>query len=186
MIYNGDCREILKTIETETINCCITSPPYYGLRDYGEDKQIGLENTPEKYIEQLADVFDEIKRVLKADGTLWLNIGDSYAGSGKGGANYPDNAMYYKQGTNTGSLTEKGIRPYRSEVIKPKDMIGINRRTQWHPDTGERSIRSIKRIFLGQKAEKCMSIELNGISGMCGLSQLKRIKERILQRFQKI
>lgn len=125
MIYNGDCREILKTIETETINCCITSPPYYGLRDYGEDKQIGLENTPEKYIEQLADVFDEIKRVLKADGTLWLNIGDSYAGSGKGGANYPDNAMYYKQGTNTGSLTEKGIRPYRSEVIKPKDMIGI-------------------------------------------------------------
>lgn len=125
MIYHGDCREILKTIEPGTINCCITSPPYYGLRDYGVDRQIGLEETPEQYIDQLAGVFDEIKRVLRDDGTLWLNIGDSYAGSGKGGANYPDNAMKYKQGSNTGSISLGITRPYSSEDIKPKDMIGI-------------------------------------------------------------
>lgn len=125
MIYHGDCRTLLKSIETCSINCCITSPPYYGLRDYGVDGQIGLEETPEQYIEQLADVFDEIKRVLRDDGTLWLNIGDSYAGSGKGGANYPDNAMKYKQGTNAGSLTANTTKPYKSEEIKPKDMIGI-------------------------------------------------------------
>ncbi len=125
MIYNGDCREVLKIIESKTINCCVTSPPYYGLRDYRVDNQIGLEETPEQYIKQLADVFDEIRRVLRDDGTLWLNIGDSYAGSGKGSAHYPDNAMNYKQGTNAGSLTTKNTRPYRSEDIKPKDMIGI-------------------------------------------------------------
>lgn len=108
MIYHGDCREILKTIESGTINCCITSPPYYGLRDYGVDGQIGLEETPEQYIEQLAGVFDEIKRVLRDDGTLWLNIGDSYAGNGlRGGAAYPENAKKYKQGTNTGTLAKK-------------------------------------------------------------------------------
>lgn len=63
---------------------CVTSPPYYGLRDYGEDGQIGIEQSPQLYIERLISVFDEVYRVLKKDGTLWLNIGDCYAGSGKG------------------------------------------------------------------------------------------------------
>ena len=68
----------------ETIDCCVTSPPYYGLRDYGKEGQIGLEESPGEYIEKLVRVFREVKRVLKDDGTLWLNIGDSYSGSGKG------------------------------------------------------------------------------------------------------
>ena len=103
-IYNTDCLEGLKTLPENSINCCVTSPPYFNLRDYGCDGQIGLEDTPEEYISKLVNVFREVKRVLKQDGTLWVNIGDSYAGSMKGAANYPDNAMNYKQGTNRGSL----------------------------------------------------------------------------------
>jgi len=74
----------LSQLESGSINMCITSPPYYGLRDYGMDGQIGVEETPELFIEKLVAVFREVKRVLRDDGTLWVNIGDSYAGSGKG------------------------------------------------------------------------------------------------------
>lgn len=81
----GDCREVLKTLPDKSINCCVTSPPYYGLRDYGMSEQIGLEKTPEEFIQELTDVFREVKRVLTDDGTLWLNIGDSYWGSGSRG-----------------------------------------------------------------------------------------------------
>ena len=73
-IYQGDALEILKTMPSGKVNTCVTSPPYYGLRDYGVDGQIGLEETPEKYIERLLDVFGEVKRVLRDDGTLWVNI----------------------------------------------------------------------------------------------------------------
>lgn len=78
-ILIGDALEQLKTIESGTVNTCVTSPPYYGLRDYGVDGQIGLEETPEQYISKLVAVFSEVKRVLRDDGTLWVNIGDSYA-----------------------------------------------------------------------------------------------------------
>ena len=76
---HGDCREILKTIQDQSINCCVTSPPYFGLRDYGVAGQIGLEQTPEQFVEQIVSVFREVRRVLRPDGTLWLNLGDSYA-----------------------------------------------------------------------------------------------------------
>ena len=81
-IYQGDSLGVLKTLEENTIDCCVTSPPYYALRDYGCDGQIGLEETPEKYIERLCDVFSEVRRVLTPEGTLWLNIADSYWGGG--------------------------------------------------------------------------------------------------------
>ena len=74
----GDAAEVLKTLPQGSVNMCVTSPPYYGLRDYGEDGQIGLEQTPQEYIGRLTEVFDEVKRVLADDGTLWLNIGDTY------------------------------------------------------------------------------------------------------------
>ncbi len=83
-ILAGDCREVLKTMADEIFDCCITSPPYYGLRDYDNDKQIGLEQTPQEYVTQIVNVLREVKRTLKNNGTLWLNLGDSYAGSGKG------------------------------------------------------------------------------------------------------
>ena len=78
-ILHGDSLEMLKTIPSSTVDCCITSPPYYALRDYGVDGQIGLEETPEEYVQKLVAVFRQVKRVLKDDGTLWVNVGDSYA-----------------------------------------------------------------------------------------------------------
>ena len=76
--YKGDCRTILQSLPDNSIDCCITSPPYFGLRDYGINNQIGNEQTAEKYIEQLVIVFREVRRVIKNNGTLWLNLGDSY------------------------------------------------------------------------------------------------------------
>lgn len=123
-IHNVDCLEGLAWIPDNCIDCVITSPPYFNLRDYHAEGQIGLEWTPEEYIEKLAKVFDSVKRVLKDTGTMWVVIGDSYAGSGKGGAKYPDNAKYYMQGTNTGTIsvpqTAKNVKGY-----KRKDLIGI-------------------------------------------------------------
>lgn len=83
-ILNGDALDMLRILPDESVNCCVTSPPYYGLRDYGVDGQIGLESTPEQYVERLVAVFREVRRVLRKDGTCWINIGDSYAVSQRG------------------------------------------------------------------------------------------------------
>ena len=174
-IITGNSLHILKTLPDESVNCVITSPPYYGLRDYGTatweggdpncphyrttkinqgnstghkhmdemgqsvgdaiyktvcpkcgairiDEQIGLEETPEEYIESLVNVFREVKRVLKDDGTVWLNIGDSYAGgAGRWGK---DDNMSDKQSSNNGSIGQVS-KPWKHENIKPKDLIGI-------------------------------------------------------------
>ena len=77
-ILHGNCLDTLKNIESQSINTCITSPPYWGLRDYGEGEQLGLEETPEAFVNNLVEVFREVKRVLRDDGTVWLNLGDSY------------------------------------------------------------------------------------------------------------
>ena len=77
-IYEGDSLEVLKTFPDESIDMCVTSPPYWGLRDYGEDGQIGVEDTPEEFIDNLCDIFDEVYRVLKPEGSCWVNLGDSY------------------------------------------------------------------------------------------------------------
>jgi len=94
-ILIGDCRQVLPTLEEGRFHTVVTSPPYFGLRDYGHDDQIGLEATPEDFVEAMVDVFRHVRRVLRDDGTVWLNIGDSYArspakgGSGPGGKNEP-------------------------------------------------------------------------------------------------
>ena len=124
-IINGDALEVLRTLPDECIDCCITSPPYYGLRDYGTVGQIGLEETVEEYIQKLVTVFHEVRRVLKRDGTLWLNMGDSYAGSGKGAAAYPDNAKKYKQGTNKGMIGAIKTAAIKPIGYKRKDLMGI-------------------------------------------------------------
>lgn len=169
-IIQGDALEQLRTLADGCVQTCVTSPPYYGLRDYGtakwiggdpacdhkpgnqrrvgkttlgggtataghqqegyrkvcskcgatrEDEQIGLEETPEKYIERLVSVFREVRRVVKDDGTLWVNIGDSYAGSGKG--NNPNG----KQWTNIGTRFDSPTSGYVPTGCKPKDLIGI-------------------------------------------------------------
>jgi len=86
-IIQGDCLEKLKELESESVNCCMTSPPYWALRDYGVDKQLGLEPTFQEYINKLCDIFDEVKRVLRKDGTCWVNIGDTYNSHSTGKGN---------------------------------------------------------------------------------------------------
>ena len=124
VIY-ADALEGLTQIPDGTVDTCITSPPYYGLRDYGVVGQIGLEATPEEYINRLVSVFREVRRTLKADGTLWIVIADSYAGSGKGAAAYPENAAQYKQGTNKGMVGALATTKVKTPGVKPKDLIGI-------------------------------------------------------------
>lgn len=123
VIYNSGCLSGLKNIPDNSIDCCVTSPPYYNLRDYGHEDQIGLEKTPEEYIQKLVDVFREVKRVMKNDGTLWINIGDSYNGSGKAG----NNPNYWGKHTAFGKLANKSTFGYPVKVTscKPKDLIGI-------------------------------------------------------------
>ena len=83
-IFNSCCLSGMKELPDNSIDCCVTSPPYYNLRDYGVDGQIELKRSPSEYVQKLVEVFMEVKRVLKPEGTFWLNIGDSYAGSGHG------------------------------------------------------------------------------------------------------
>ena len=87
-IIQGDCLEVLKMLPDESIDCCVTSPPYWGLRDYGTPGQIGLESTIEEYVAKMVEVFREVRRVLRADGTVWLNIGDTYCNSDKWDASF--------------------------------------------------------------------------------------------------
>ena len=92
VIINRDALCALQELPSESVHCCVTSPPYFALRDYGLDAQIGQEDTPEQYIDRLTAVFSELYRVLRKDGTLWLNIADTYCGTGnKGGYADPKN-----------------------------------------------------------------------------------------------
>lgn len=114
-IFQGDAEELLALLPSGFFQCCITSPPYWGLRDYGTEGQIGDEDDPEDYVNRLVAVFEQIRRVLTEDGTLWLNIGDSYT-SGNRGYRAPDKknpvrAMSYRARTPDG--------------LKPKDLVGI-------------------------------------------------------------
>jgi DNA modification methylase len=120
----GDCRQTLKTIADCSIQTCVTSPPYFGLRDYGHEGQMGLEPTPEEFVAELVSVFREVHRVLRDDGTLWMNLGDSYAGSGKG--RWADGNSYAtgKQATHKGTTEGKLIKAVTPDC-KSKDLIGI-------------------------------------------------------------
>ena len=124
-IICGEAMTALKSIPDNCVHTCVTSPPYYGLRDYGSGGQIGLEKTPEEYITRLVAVFSEVKRILRDDGTLWVNIGDSYAGSGKGSALYPDSVKNTKQGTSKGMIGAAAITEVGWGNCKPKDLIGV-------------------------------------------------------------
>jgi DNA modification methylase len=165
MIIRGDALTELRKLPDESVHCCVTSPPYWGLRDYGTaqweggdascdhdtrgqkpgsksdsnvgsfrngisyicprcsahriDSQLGLERTPEEYVARLVDVFREVKRVLKKDGTLWLNLGDAYNGGGRGGRKKGSS----KQATNIGSLSS--VPNIHVLYLKPKDLIGL-------------------------------------------------------------
>lgn len=118
----SDSVEYLRGLPDDCVDCCVTSPPYYGLRDYGVDGQIGLEATPEEYVGRLLDVFREVRRVLKPSGTIWVIIGDSYAGSGKGAWKNKDAPKEFFI-PNPGDPQTR--MPNTWNGIKPKDLIGI-------------------------------------------------------------
>lgn len=115
LVLTGDCRMSMRCLPPQSVNCCVTSPPYFGLRDYGVDGQIGLEETPEAYIAKMVEVFREVKRVLRDDGTLWVNIGDSYSNVASGGHGYMDGRRNREQ--------RRGAGLHAS--VKQKDLIGI-------------------------------------------------------------
>jgi len=172
-LYCGDCLDILPTLADNSVDTCITSPPYWGLRDYGTaewiggdancdhkvgrfeyacnekqksnsgssgwqaketcpkcgairvDSQLGLEKTPEDYVANMVQLFREVRRTLKDDGVLWLNLGDSYAGgSGRWGGTDPNNMTSF-QSANKGSLGQGKSKKWHHPVIKPKDLVGI-------------------------------------------------------------
>lgn len=122
LIICGDALTCLKDMESESTNCCITSPPYFGLRDYGVIGQIGVENTPEEYIDNLVKVFREVRRVLKPDGTLWVNIGDTYATGTKSDHQQSRNPGV---GANNRNAQNSIRRVGTPKGCKTKDLIGI-------------------------------------------------------------
>jgi site-specific DNA-methyltransferase (adenine-specific) len=119
-IIEGDCRTVLPTLPAESVQTCITSPPYWGLRDYGVEGQLGLERTPEEYVAQMVEVFREVRRVLRPDGTLWLNLGDSFAKAGKSGL-----ALHSTASTTGAPNPYAQIKKEIPSGLKPKDLVGI-------------------------------------------------------------
>ncbi len=117
-IYCGDSLQVLQTLPDNCLDCCVTSPPYYALRDYGTDGQIGREATPEEYVSRITAVFHEVKRVLTPEGTCWLNIADTYCGTGSK-ADHQD--PKYPKGRNGQQVAVN----HRAPGCKPKDLIGI-------------------------------------------------------------
>ena len=118
-ILCGDVLDMLATVPDGIVQCCVTSPPYWGLRDYGEDGQIGLEPTPEQYVEKMVAVFREVKRVLRDDGVLFLNLGDTYHGGG--GGNYGDSKSTRTHHEHLTNVRNRVDLPN----LKPKDLVGI-------------------------------------------------------------
>ncbi len=165
MILRGDALHILRTLPSASVQCVVTSPPYWGLRDYNIEGQIGLEPTLPQFINRLVAVFNEVKRVLKDDGLLWLNIGDSYT-SGNRGWRAPDKKN---------PARAMNVRPDTPEGLKPKDLIGVpwrlafalqqdgwylrsdiiwNKPNAMPESVKDRPTRSHEYIFLMSKSEK--------------------------------
>ena len=180
-LLSGDCRAVLPTLGDGAFQCCVTSPPYWGLRDYGVEGQIGQEKTPAEYVDAIVRVFREVHRVLAEDGTLWLNLGDSYA-AGKCGRDDDDEANLRRRfeafGTGRPKAGKKGANGKGCAAppgFKPKDLVGIPWRVAfalqnagwylrqeiiWHklnpmPESvKDRPTRSHEQIFLFAKSER--------------------------------
>lgn len=118
IVLHGDSVSMLKTLPADSVHCCVTSPPYYGLRDYGIDGQIGREESPERYIERLVSVFREVWRVLRPDGTLWVNIADTYCGTGS-------NPKHFDPKNPKGRTGRQVTLNHKAAGCKQKDLIGI-------------------------------------------------------------
>ena len=154
MIHVGDCLEVLRGMDSASVQTCVTSPPYWGLRDYGVEGQLGLEKTPDEYVAKMVDVFREVRRVLRDDGTLWLNLGDSYsARSGTG---------YTQMATTAPGLKTKDLIgiPWRVAFALQADGWYLRQDIIWHkPNPMPESVRdrctkAHEYIFLMSKSER--------------------------------
>lgn len=125
VLLHGDCRDILPQLKPESIQCCVTSPPYWGLRDYGKDDQIGLECSPEKYVSELDEIFSHVNKLLKTDGTLWLNLGDSYAHPNTGGNGATGGRDKSTLQSKMPPVNTTPVKKNMPKNLKPKDLIGI-------------------------------------------------------------
>lgn len=129
-LHQGDCLEVLRTLPDDSVQCCVTSPPYWGLRDYGCAGQIGLEETLDEFLGRLVAVFDEVRRVLREDGVCWVNMGDSYAGSwgaqGRQGSTgqMADRSVVSARIAAAQKRTRTGSVDRLPSGIKPKDLVG--------------------------------------------------------------
>lgn len=121
-IYVGECLNALRDLPDRSVQTCITSPPYFGLRDYGVEGQLGLEKTPDEYVGHLVEVFREVRRVLRDDGTLWLNLGDSYCSSNGYARAEPS---FQRQGRNDAPANDRDLSKLHEAGLKTKDLIGI-------------------------------------------------------------
>ena len=165
-ILQGNCLEVMKDLPEQSVNTCITSPPYWGLRDYGEGEQMGLEETPEEFVENLVNVFREVKRVLRDDGTVWLNLGDSYAGNnsrasnnGRAGFGTKREGVFTKTGTGLKTKDLVGI-PWRVALALQQDAWYLRQDIIWHkpnpmPESvTDRCTKAHEYIFLLSKNKK--------------------------------
>lgn len=193
-IIPGDCIEGLRTLPDASVHCCVTSPPYWGLRDYGHDGQIGIESTPEAYVARIVEVFREVRRVLREDGTCWVNLGDSYFGTGRG----PTHPTGFHSGENGGSFPTSGV--YSHDTLKSKDLCGIPWRVAFalqadgwwlrqdiiwaKPNPMPESVRdrctkAHEYVFLLTKSERYY-FDNDGISEPIAASSVKRLSQPTL------
>jgi len=114
-VFQGDAEKLLDRFPSDFFRCCVTSPPYWGLRDYKAEGQIGDEDDPDQYVDRIVAVFDQVRRVLKEDGTFWLNIGDSYTSGNRG----------YRAPDKKNPIRAMSYRPKTPEGLKPKDLVGV-------------------------------------------------------------
>lgn len=120
-IYLGNALDVLKEMPSESVHCCVTSPPYWGLRDYGVDEQIGLEASPEEYVSKIVEVFREVRRVLRVDGTLWVNLGDSYSSGGR----TTTTVQTVRGNCSQEAVRATNTRPPVIDSVKAKDLVGV-------------------------------------------------------------
>lgn len=165
-LHNGDSLEVARTLSDQSVDCIVTSPPYYGLRDYGSEGQYGLEESPAAYVETMRALFSELRRTLAEDGTLWLNIGDSYSGI-RGGKSAPDNKNKHAEADTPSSFTGKGSQrknllgiPWRVAFALQDDGWILRNAIVWHkPNAMPESVTDrlscrYEQIFMFSKSQR--------------------------------
>lgn len=198
-ILQGGALETLDLLQSESVQCCVTSPPYWGLRDYGHPDQIGKEPTPEAYVANLVQVFRDVRRLLKPDGTLWLNLGDSYSSGGRK-TQVPQTLRTVAKDSASGkhaNLNGLCCHPGSPENCKPKDLVGIPwmvafalRADGWYlrcdiiwakpnpmPESvRDRPTRAHEYLFLLSKSPKYF-YDCDAVLEPCSLSQIGRVRD---------